>query len=149
MEIISYQQPITAPSRAVEKVCQYLEKQNLHALMDGAYPIEGEDFFVNIFAYDTANENDRIWEAHRQYIDVHVVLDGEEVVHHACLSQCQQGTYDHEKDYLPITMPTITTRIHLTPEKLVVFYPEDAHQTGVMLNNCAKPLRKAVFKIRV
>ena len=39
--------------------------------------------------------------------------------------------------------------ILLEPGYLAVFYPEDAHQTGLIVNQPGESLHKAVFKIRL
>ncbi|MDO4435861.1 MAG: YhcH/YjgK/YiaL family protein [Cardiobacteriaceae bacterium] len=149
MEYYRIQSKITAPSRALTKVLHFLEKNNLSALENGQHNIEGEDFYVNIFGYTTTTEDKRIWEAHREYIDIHVIIDGEEVVRTADLSRCNVVTYHADKDYVEIQSALPQTTALLNPEMLAIFYPEDGHQTGLMVEGVSCTLRKAVFKLRV
>lgn len=148
MELVAINQPITAPSVAVRRVLDYLQAHDVAALDDASHAIAGEDFFVNIFRYRTADAHERIWEAHRDYIDVHWVLDGAEIVQQAFLAACRVGDYHAERDYLAIEEADVRTRLLLTSGHLAVFYPEDAHQTGVA-DGMPETIRKAVFKLRV
>ncbi|MDO4642661.1 MAG: YhcH/YjgK/YiaL family protein [Cardiobacteriaceae bacterium] len=149
MELVDYAHKVTGVSPVVSKVLDFLKTQSLADLPDGHHAIEDEDFFVNIFRYSTAAEDERIWEAHRDYIDVQLVLEGHEIAQQAFISECQQGVYDAERDYVPIVPPSIKARFVLGVGQLAVFYPEDAHQTGVLTGAHAEDIRKAVFKVRV
>lgn len=149
MEYYRLAADISAPSRALSKVRDYLSKTQLSALENGQHNIEGEDFYVNIFGYTTTTEDKRIWEAHREYIDIHVIIEGEEVVRTADLTRCDVVTYHADKDYVEIQSALPQTTAVLNPEMLAVFYPEDGHQTGLMVNHQPCTLRKAVFKLRV
>lgn len=149
MEFVSRHDPCTAPSAAVVKVQAFLAAHHLAEMADGRHDIEGEDFYVNIFGYTTAAPEARIWEAHRDYLDVHVLIQGSEVVRTAPLSQCRAGEYEADKDYLPISAATAAVTARLDAGCLAVFYPEDAHQTGLVVGGAPEAIRKAVFKLRL
>ncbi len=149
MEIIDLRNTPTAMSPAVEKVIGFLSENNLNNFDNGSHPIDGDDFFVNVFGYTTTDENHRIWEAHRDYIDVHYMLSGQEILQQAFLPDCEVGQYEKENDYLPITSAPVRSRCAVSSDFLVVFYPEDVHQTGVAVDDTPMTIRKAVFKVRV
>lgn len=150
MELIHRKNLPTHLSRALRFVLDFLESTDLNELEDGKHLIQGEGFFVNIFRYTTASEQERIWEAHREYIDIQMVIEGEEICQQAFSVECTKGVYEEDKDFIPITLNANTpcTRFVLNRDKLAVFYPEDAHQTGVSIHTpCA--IRKAVFKLAI
>ncbi len=149
MEIIDLRNKPTAVSSAVGKVMAFLHQNNLNDFDNGSHPIDGDDFFVNIFSYTTADENNRIWEAHRDYIDVHYVLSGQEILQQAFLPDCETGEYEAETDYVPITVAPVRSRCIVSSHFLAIFYPEDAHQTGIAVDDKPIAIRKAVFKIRI
>lgn len=149
MEIIDLRNKPTVVSPAVEKVIGFLSDNNLNDFDNGSHPIDGDDFFVNVFGYTTTDENNRIWEAHRDYIDVHYMLSGQEILQQAFLPDCETGEYEKENDYLPITSAPVRNRCMVSPDFLVVFYPEDVHQTGVAVDDTPMTIRKAVFKVKV
>ena len=54
-----------------------------HALVEyekGSHEIDGERLFVNIVEYETVKAEERFWEAHKNYLDVHLMLDGTEQI---------------------------------------------------------------------
>ena len=149
MELLSLNQTASYRSPAAERVCRWLAGKDPANWEDKQYPIDGDDFFVNIFHYQTAGEDARIWEAHRDYIDVHLVLDGREWVRQAFLADCAAGEYHADRDYQAIDSAHARSSLLLEPGYLAVFYPEDAHQTGLFINQPGETLHKAVFKIRL
>lgn len=150
MELIDIQNCPAHLSPALRYVLDYLAQTDISSLPNQQHEIDGKDFFVNIFTYSTAAANERIWEAHRQYIDVHLVLDGVEVVNQASIATVKQGEYDETRDYLPVAQDTLPqTTFTLRPDLLAVFYPQDAHQTGVAPDWNRQKIRKAVFKIKL
>lgn len=149
MEFVSLHSNCSAPSHAIEKIKAFLAEHDLAKMDNGEHAIEGEDFYVNIFGYTTTVAEERIWEAHREYLDVHVLIEGSEVVRCAPLDKSVVLQYHAEKDYVEIasTMPHVSAT--LDSGNVAVFYPEDVHQTGLMVNNIAENIRKAVFKLRL
>ena len=84
--------------------------------------------------YETAKEEEAIWEAHRKYIDLHYVLSGEEQIGVAPTGKCETGTYFVDQDYLEVkAVPTDESilRILLKPGAVLCLSPDDAHQVGV------------------
>lgn len=55
---------------------EYAKDNSLIDYEKGTYTIDGDDIFVNIVEYKTCEKEDRFWEAHKKYIDVHLMLDG-------------------------------------------------------------------------
>ena len=117
MELLSLDHATSYRSPVAEKVCRWLAGKDLTTWADKQYPIDGDDFYVNIFHYPTAEADARIWEAHR--------------------------------DYQAIDSARARSSLLLEPGYLAVFYPEDAHQTGLIVEAQSETLHKAVFKIRL
>ena len=108
MEHLSLNQAASYRSPAAEKVCRWLADKDLANWADKHYPIDGDDFYVNIF-----------------------------------------HEYHADRDYQAIDRAQARSSILLEPGYLAVFYPEDAHQTGVIVDGHSENLHKAVFKIRL
>ena len=49
-------------------------------IADGSYKFDEDAFYVNVFTYQTKKEADCCFEKHGKYIDIQVVLDGEEII---------------------------------------------------------------------
>ena len=149
MEFLHHQAPSQTCSAAAKRVMDYCREHDLAAMENGQHEIDGEYFFVNILTYNTQPSAERIWEAHREYIDVHTVIDGSELVSQNFIEDCDCGEYHADRDYLEVAHSS-NTRFTLRPGYFAVFYPQDAHQTGVREEKePSQPVRKAVFKIRV
>ncbi|WP_192987196.1 YhcH/YjgK/YiaL family protein [Carnobacterium mobile] len=148
MELISLVSQVNGNiTSAQQKVIDYLKKHDLASMEKGTHPIEGDDFFVNVIEYDTTDEKNRIWEAHKAYLDIHVVVTGVECIYHSFIENMETGDYHEKDDYLEIT-GTKENIINLSPNQLLVFYPEDTHKTGVKADK-EMTVKKGVFKVKI
>ena len=102
-----------------------------------------------ISSYNTVNENQAFWEAHRRYADVHCVIRGEERVSVCALEESQIGTYHPERDYLEVVgVPTVDIRA--TAGTVLCLFPNDVHRTKVnALAGQGSAVLKAIFKVPV
>ncbi|WEB81779.1 YhcH/YjgK/YiaL family protein [Vagococcus lutrae] len=130
-----------------KKVMEYLKTHDLASMEKGTHFIEGEDFFVNVIEYQTTDEANRIWEAHKDYLDIHVVVTGVEGIYHSFIDNMQVGDYHKNEDYLEITGNKENV-IQLSPNQLLVLYPEDTHKTGVKVDK-ETFVKKGVFKVKI
>ncbi len=110
-----------------------------HALADGCY--------VNYSCYNT--RQDIALEAHRQYIDVQVLLSGWEQVHFAPIEAGTPDTeYNPDKDVQFFRCPSQKmTSVLLEGGQFMALFPADLH--GPNLAPDAHPNRKLIFKIPV
>lgn len=102
-------------------------------------------------AYDTVDASAHPFEAHREYIDIHMMLEGVETIQWARLTEMLEHTpYHAEDDYALFNAKTGASLQDLVmhPGICAVFYPEDAHKPGLIFNNPA-PVKKAVVKLPV
>ena len=64
----------------VLKCFEYAKNHDLLAYETGSHEIDGDNLFVNIVEYETTTPENRFWEAHRQYLDLHFMLRGPEQI---------------------------------------------------------------------
>ena len=81
---------------------EYAKNNELVNFEKGSYEIDGKDIFVNIVEYDTCEKEDRFWEAHKKYIDIHLMLDGIERVDLNFIENLNQKQYEEENDFTSI-----------------------------------------------
>ena len=99
--------------------------------------------------YCTIPESEAIWEAHKQYVDVHCVLEGEELIRLAQVTQGQAGNYSFEQDFLEVTAEK-SAEVILKPGGILCLFPNDAHQVKLQaVSGKATLIKKVVFKIPV
>lgn len=85
-----------------------------------------------------------VYEAHKQFLDIHLVLEGESLEGYADMSVCTPTTeYNEEKDYILLDAPG--NEMTLRAGDFLVYFPCDAHAPVI---SC-KGLKKAVIKIKI
>jgi YhcH/YjgK/YiaL family protein len=130
------------------KAFQFLSEQNLAELEKGRYELEGVDLFVNVDEYVTRNEEDVLFEAHKKYADIQVLISGEEKIGVLPLDATTVTVpYDEEKDIMFLTAEGENYRDAM-PGKFFLFFPEDAHRPTVKKTENSQ-VRKIVVKVRI
>lgn len=124
---------------------EYAKNNSLVDLEKGSYAIDGEDIFVNIVEYETVEKEERFWEAHKKYIDIHYMLEGSERIDIGFIENLIQKEYKEKDDFLPLEGEA---NGYVTLEKgdFLICYPEDAHMTAIKVNEKSK-VKKAIFKV--
>lgn len=113
-------------------------------LPEGRHELHGEAVFLNLM--NTKLTDHSSFEAHRNYIDLQLVLKGVERIDYAPLEDFRQmSPYDEGRDIQQSTEELPHTPCLLSPGMFAIFFPEDAHRPGLGQGEG----RKAVFKIRV
>ena len=102
---------------------------------------------MNIVEYTTTTPEERFWEAHRQYLDIHVMLDGPEQIDVNFIENMEQKEFQPEGDFLPLEGEP-NSHVVLNEGDFLVCYPHDAHRTAVKVKD-PKAIKKAIFKVRI
>lgn len=124
----------------------YAKTHVLKERKPGTYPIDGERFYVNIAEYTTAPEEEKFWEAHRKYLDIHLLLKGTERIDLGFIKDMEQKEYVPGEDFLPLEGEA-AARITLGEGDFLVCFPEDGHRTGVAARK-PQNIKKAIFKVQ-
>ena len=131
----------------LKAVFKFVQENDLSTFAEGSHKINGDAFFVNVNKYDTVAREDRFWEAHKLYIDVHVMLQGQEIIDVNFIDNMQLGEYKSDSDFQALD-GELKASVTLKPGDFLICYPEDAHRTGVIADEACH-LKKAIFKIRL
>lgn len=117
-------------------------------LANGKYPIEGELIYFSVFDGNTKPLEEQRPELHARYIDVHIVLEGVEIIGAAPVEQQQltDGEFDEQNDIGFYQGMGCETLIKLLPGDLTILFPGELHRPMATLNEPAA-LRKIVAKI--
>ena len=132
----------------IKKCFQYYKQNDLASIKPGSYEIEGHRIFVNIDEYKTQPEQERFWEGHRKYIDVHVLIKGTERIDTAFKENMRENPYDEQKDMLTLTGETQASVYMLRAGDFLICYPEDIHKTAIHAELQNK-VKKCIFKIAI
>lgn len=126
-------------------------KQNLQDLQEGVYPVTSTAF-ATVFSYKTKPFAESLFESHRKYIDIQMVLSGRETIYFSDISILDvEQCYDEQKDCALYRNTTCDSFVVLR-EKLdfVIFFPEDGHAPGCQFDSLQSEfVKKIVVKVPV
>ena len=129
----------------IKKCFEYAASNNLLDFEKGSYKIDGNNLFVNIVEYETIDVENRFWEAHKNYLDLHLMLDGKEQIDVNFIGNMEEKEFVEKDDFLPLEGDK-NGHVILEKDDFLICYPNDAHRTAVKVNN-PKKIKKVLFKI--
>lgn len=113
----------------------------------GRNDIDGDNAFVNRFDYDTVPQEQALWEGHIAYGDVHVLLGGHEKIGVSNVERLTETVRKEQEDFVGFQGP-VETWFTMTPEDVLIVYPEDIHMVKVTDGDTAH-VRKCCYKFKV
>ena len=131
----------------IRQALAFAREHDLAALPTGRNEIAGDDVYVNIAHYTTGEREEKIWEAHRAYIDIHVLAEGTERIDVSLIECMEMGAHEKDKDFTPAD-GAVTSSTIMRPGDFLICFPEDVHRSGVKVDEAA-PLKKGIFKVKV
>ena len=131
----------------VKECFEYAKEHNLASFEKGSHEIDGERLFVNIVEYTTTAAKERFWEAHRKYLDVHVMLHGTEQIDLNFIQNMDVKEFVEKDDFLPMDGEK-NSSVVLRDGDFLICYPSDGHRTAVAVEEPEKT-KKAIFKVRI
>ena len=116
----------------------------------GKVEIDGDDLFLVRNAYETRDPADALLEAHRTYIDVMYMVEGEEIIYVKSVDRLSkiETPYNPAEDVLFAPLDEDTTAVHLTAGSFVVLFPQDAHAPACKVKE-SKPVKKIIAKVKL
>lgn len=94
----------------------------------GRYELQGDRLYANVIEYEPSAGADPKFEAHREYIDVQVMISGTEVQGYAPVDSLEACTeYDADDDFQLYSFDPSLSRITLREGMFAVYFPEDGH----------------------
>lgn len=131
----------------VYNALKFLSETDFSKIELGRYELDGDNIFYMVQSYDT-DPDKTISEAHKKYIDIQYMVEGEEIIGVADISEDKELTEAKEENdvwfYDCKTEPLV-----LSTGKYMVLYPNDLHCPGVATNGTALTCRKVVVKVKV
>lgn len=136
----------TVLNRFFAMAFEYIKQCDLQNIEPGRYEIEDGSAFMMVSYNDLRPAAEAPLEAHNEYIDIQLILQGSETFGWADRSGCSspRGKIDLEKDILFFDDEP-TTYFTLNPGEFAVFFPGDAHAPLVGEGR----VKKCVIKVRV
>lgn len=133
---------------AIRKMLATIIESNPYDLPAGHYQVQGKQMFFNVVDGETALLDNQKPEFHRQYLDIHIVLQGKEVIGAGVLglplTLSEPFNDAHDLGFCP-AIPG-ETLINLQPGELAVIFPGELHRP-MSTTTTPAPVRKIVAKI--
>ncbi len=123
------------------------KKVMLYTPEAGRYDIDGDECFYTIQCYDAKSPFDAQFEAHREYIDIQIMIKGEEIIRFDDTSKLSLAK-EYVPDYEMFTMNKDYDSVRLCPGELVIIYPNEAHAPCIRAEGTDGKVCKMVVKIR-
>jgi len=149
LDSLSQSHQYTSISPRFQKAFDFLRQVNSDTPV-GRYEIDGEDVFAFVQKHLTKPVEERQYEAHRKYIDVHYIIQGREILYWAPLPMLTNITmpFDDEQDAELYGITVEGMPYQLREGQLTILFPQDGHVPSCTRDKQAEVL-KVVVKVRV
>lgn len=129
-----------------KKAFDYVKSHNLLDAPLGRIEVEGDALFINNSNLECVKAEKQVLEVHRKYIDIHVLLEGEETVGWKPLSDCRNETkpYNGDED-CALYDEQAATYFKMQPRQILIVWPEDAHAPVIGEGK----IRKLIIKVKI
>lgn len=129
-----------------DKAFDFLKQNNLDTMAVGSYAIDDDNVYAMITENKTKDLDSSTWESHKNYIDLQMVIRGEEKIGRADIAKLTIALpYDASKDLINYTGDG--KYYEASPNNFFLFFPQDAHRPNITVNG-NQPDKKIVIKIR-
>ena len=129
-----------------DKIIEFLFNLNENT-PNGRYEID-DRAYANIEEYNTKSHENCSFEAHKRYIDIQILLKGEERLdfrHTEGLTI--KEAYNDEKDIMFFEDKETIGTVKLTDGYFAMLFPHDAHRPQMNSSEVSKCVKKVVIKI--
>lgn len=125
---------------------KFLYENDFNKIKPGDYEIGGNKIYVKVKEYDTKTGKKDYWEAHRQYIDIQYIAEGEEYIGYSNINKMRECQYIEEKDQIVLEGQGDFFKIE--KDFFTILFPQDAHMPAVAMG---KPLsvKKIIIKVKI
>jgi biofilm protein TabA len=128
---------------------EYLKTVKAKSFKEQTIELEGKDLYVMYQSYTTGTDKDKKYEAHKKYIDVQYVLEGEETIRMANIKGLETvDAYDKKKD-AAFYANCPGTDVVLKAGDFTVLFPQDAHLPKLRVGKTAGLVKKLVVKVAI
>ncbi len=117
--------------KKTDAIIEKVRKNDLLSLPLGRYELDDGSYYL-VQEYLSMDESECRLEAHRRFVDVQMVIKGEEVIKTCSLDNLEiEEEYSESKDVIFFKSPKEMKENLLRDGEYLILYPEDAHKPGV------------------
>ena len=129
-----------------KQLFDYVKTHDLLHTECGRIGLAGDDLFINNVNPTCVSASDQVLEVHRDYIDVHILLEGKERIGWKALEDVTdlKQAYQKEGD-CALYSDTPTSFVDLLPGQFLIVFPEDPHAPVIGEGK----IRKLIGKVKI
>ena len=126
---------------------EYLKQTNFSGVEHGDYALDGENMFAKVRCMASRRPEDARWEAHREYADVHYLVEGQEKMGYASAARVQSaGPYDVKKDVYFLAAEG--DFFDVPKGYFVLFAPEEIHMPA-LAQPIPSRIKRVIIKVKM
>lgn len=127
----------------------FLATTDLTALPLGRVEIDGEDVYASVAEYETHEDCADRYEAHREYIDIQVLVSGAERIGMAHRTPCMEVVQEYDEGRDIEFLRAEGGLVPMYAGQFLVIFPHEAHEPGVHPASGPAKVRKIVIKVKM
>lgn len=129
-----------------KQLFDYVKTHDLLYTECGRIELAGDDLFINNVNPTCVSASDQVLEVHRDYIDVHILLEGKERIGWKAIEDVTdlKQAYQKEGD-CALYSDTPTSFVDLLPGQFLIVFPEDPHAPVIGEGK----IRKLIGKVKI
>lgn len=136
--------------KGIEKALKFFSNYDVATHANSPIEIDGDKIVIRRNTYTTAPTVEPLFEAHRQYIDVMFVAEGEEAFYYKPLAEVAEITreYDPSIEACLGRIDADAVRMRFPKGHFVIFLPQDAHCAGQVWESGSN-VKKLIAKVHI
>ena len=124
----------------------YVKTHDLFHAELGRIEIDGDNLFINNVNPECVARDKQVLELHRDYIDVHILLEGTETIGWKAIEDLKDEVKPYEANGdCALYSDAPTTFVDLLPGQFMIVYPEDPHAPLIGQGK----IRKLIAKVKL
>jgi len=123
-----------------------LKTMDISTLKPGKNEIIGDKLFVMLFDYTTIDPSEAVYEAHKKYVDIQLVLKGHEYIRCFPKNEAEVTQSYDEKGDVELFKISDGLDLLLRPGNFVLYMPEEIHAPKIKTTDSSE-ITKVVLKI--
>lgn len=129
-----------------KELFDYVKEHDLLKEKPGRIVLKGDDLFINHVVTDGADPNKQPLEIHRDYIDIHIPLEGREIIGWKPTEELLEEIKPYEKEGdCALYSDKSSNFVEVATGEFVIVFPEDAHAPAIGKNT----IHKLIAKVKI
>ena len=130
------------------KAFEMVKKIFAEGIEDGKHIIDGDKLYVNVMTYVPKSAELSCFEAHKKYVDIQVILEGEEIIGFESADELEiTKEYAADGDCMLYALNDRYDGVRVKAGEFAIIFPEEPHAPGIAASDTPAKLRKAVVKV--